>query len=450
MSTPPVPTAKAELLRRAEETSFARRAVELRDLHEALEWCDLNSGDQQAEPHAIPVQQGGDHLTRYGGDVTPDVSELCAVELAVVRQAGVKATQNLMADALDLRHRFPLMWARAQDLVCEVWVLRRVTVLARRLSKEQAALVDRALVEALEQSPGRILRLAEAKIIEADVRGHQERERRAHQIRGVWFPRPRPGEQVEIDGIPGSRRLAARLKPGQADEPEHTVDLIADYLADELAVDPDAELPDRDQLRAEAMAMLADPYAAAAVLDEVRARPGEAMVPKRPGAAKPSRRAVVHVHLDADVLGDQVQGVARVDDLGPVLLGQLAELLGRCDISLAPVIDLRELRSVNAYEHPSSMRRRTELRTVGDVFPHSTHLVGTTPVDHDHPAPYVTSGPPGQTGDLNDAPLTRRHHRAKTHLGFRLRQTGPGSYEWTTPHGVRRVVDRTGTHVPGT
>ncbi|MFC5727799.1 MULTISPECIES: hypothetical protein [Nocardioides] len=147
-------------------------------------------------------------------------------------------------------------------------------------------------------------------------------------------------------------------------------------------------------------------------------------------------------------LAGHAEGVVRVEDLGPLLLGQLAELLGRSDIALAPVIDLRQLASVNAYEHPAAMKTRTELRTVGDVFPHSTHLPGATLVDHDHPVPYEPGGPPGQTGDLNDAPLTRRHHRAKTHHGYTLRQTGPGSYEWTTPHGIRRTVDHTGTHLP--
>lgn len=446
--TRPTGTVKAEFLLRAEQTPFVRRAGELRDLTEALEWCDLNSGDPQSEPGAVPVSMGGDHLTRYGGDGTPDVSELCAVEYAVARQAGVKASQNLMADALDLRHRFPLVWARAQDLVCEVWVLRRITVMARRLTKAQAGFVDAAVVGVLEQSPCRVLAIVEAKVIEADTRAHEDLIRQANSRRGVWFPRPRAGEQLEIDGVPGSRRLAARLKPGQVAELEHIIDLIADHLADEYAADPDAELPTGDQLRAEAMAVLADPYAAAAILDQAQADPAVAVVEKRPGARKPSRAAKVHVHVDADVLAGHADGVVRVEDLGPMLLGQLAELLGRTDITLAPVIDLRHMASVNGYEHPAAMRTRTELRTLGDVFPHSTHTPGASAVDHDHPDAYDPTGPPGQTSDLNDAPLTRRHHRAKTHQGYTLRQTGPGTYEWTTPHGIRRTVDHTGTHLP--
>ncbi len=56
--------------------------------------------------------------------------------------------------------------------------------------------------------------------------------------------------------------------------------------------------------------------------------------------------------------------------------------------------------------------------------------------------------PPGQTGDHNTAPLTRPSHRATTHLGYRLEQLGPYRYRWTTPHGLCRTVDHTGTHGP--
>jgi hypothetical protein len=64
----------------------------------------------------------------------------------------------------------------------------------------------------------------------------------------------------------------------------------------------------------------------------------------------------------------------------------------------------------------------------------------------DHPDPYDPHGPPGQTGDHNAAPLGRRHHRAKTHLGYRPRQLGLARYLWRSPHGLHRLVDATGTH----
>ena len=56
------------------------------------------------------------------------------------------------------------------------------------------------------------------------------------------------------------------------------------------------------------------------------------------------------------------------------------------------------------------------------------------------------SGPPGQTGDDNAGPLSRHPHRAKTHLGYRVTQTGLTEYVWSTPHGLHRLVDESGTH----
>jgi hypothetical protein len=42
-------------------------------------------------------------------------------------------------------------------------------------------------------------------------------------------------------------------------------------------------------------------------------------------------------------------------------------------------------------------------------------------------------------------PLTRRHHRTKTHLGYQVTQLGLGTYRWITPHGLGRLVTTTGT-----
>jgi hypothetical protein len=127
-----------------------------------------------------------------------------------------------------------------------------------------------------------------------------------------------------------------------------------------------------------------------------------------------------------------------------MLLDELTQLLGHARVTLAPVIDLATSISENGYEHPETVKDRTRLRCVGDVFPHARTISRKT--DMDHPDPYDPHGPPGQTGDHNAAPLGRRHHRAKTHLGYRTRQLGLARYLWHSPHGLQRLVDATGTH----
>ena len=65
--------------------------------------------------------------------------------------------------------------------------------------------------------------------------------------------------------------------------------------------------------------------------------------------------------------------------------------------------------------------------------------------DNDAAIPYDDTGPPGQTGTHNSGPLGRRHHRWKTHAGYRARQCGQGRYVWLTPHGLSFLVDHGGT-----
>ena len=74
--------------------------------------------------------------------------------------------------------------------------------------------------------------------------------------------------------------------------------------------------------------------------------------------------------------------------------------------------------------------------------------VGHTGVDNDHPVEYDTHGPPGQTRDANTQPLTRTHHRAKTHLPYQVWIIDTTTKLWRTPNNLWRIVDHHGTHHP--
>jgi hypothetical protein len=260
----------------------------------------------------------------------------------------------------------------------------------------------------------------------------------------VRLSRPRPGDAIDaIDGEPASLRMTLKLPPGTALGFGDTVEGVTNALYEQLTLEEREQIT-RGELQAKAIELLSNPAAAVSFLDQAndpRAEPAPLPRPKK-------QPAVVYVHLSDLVLRGRADGVARVEGIGPMLLEQLAELLQHREIQLQPVIDLSQSRSVNGYEHPTLVKQRTLLRTLGDVFPHSTNL-GYRRLDHDHPTPYVPpdrGGPPGQTGDLNDAPLTRTHHRVKTHKpGYDLRQLGLGAYRWVTPHGLGRLVTPRGT-----
>ncbi|TCC25045.1 HNH endonuclease signature motif containing protein [Kribbella speibonae] len=161
-------------------------------------------------------------------------------------------------------------------------------------------------------------------------------------------------------------------------------------------------------------------------------------------------RHTLYVHLTDRTLatGD---GVLRVEELGPLLAGQLGELLGHGQVVVKPVIDLQDQVSVHGYEIPERIRERVRLRHPVDMFPYGG-AEATRRMDQDHITPYDRTGPPrqagqaGQTGTDNLIPLTRIHHRAKTFGGWRSRRLPSGAVDWVSPHGFRFVVDHTGTH----
>ncbi len=420
-----------------------QREREVDGLRLVLQWADLHSTDP-GEGRVL----GADQLIDLGGEGTPLVQELCWAELAIAREAGLITTKRLAADALDVRHRLPLTWEAVQLHKLPVWVARKVASMSRSLSKDAAGLVDVAVAAAVDQAPNRILSIAEAKVIEADLEAHRARLADDAAQVGVRVSKPRPGDAVDgVDGEPATLRVTLKLQPGTALGFGDTVDEVADMLFDQLSGDERREVT-RGELQAKAVELLSDPHEAAAFLDRAHSPDAQPDDDTLPAPKRKRLPAIVYVHLSDLVLGGRVDGVARVEGIGPMVLEQLAELLSHRDITLQPVIDLNDAHSVNGYEHPTLVKSRTLLRMLGDAFPHSTNA-GYRRLDHDHATPYVPpdrGGPPGQTGDHNDAPLTRTHHRVKTHKpGYELHQLGLGAYRWATPHGLARLVTTTGT-----
>jgi hypothetical protein len=402
-----------------------RRAVEVRELELVLRWADLHAHDPRDEG-GRPVVAGAARLVQLGGAGTPRVLDLAVCELAIARGQHTLAARAWVADGLDLRHRLPGLYAVLREGRVDLWVVRRVASMTRTLGPQAAGLVDRAAVAAVDQGPGRLLSIVEAKVMEADTeqaRAEREAGRRQRYVAVT------PTDEF------GLRTVIAPVVPADAVWLDAMVDRVADAL--EVRRDLVPDLPavvTRDELRSVALGWLAHPEDVLALL---------AGVDEPRGRGAKSRRAIVHVHLHQAAL-EGGSGVARVEEAGPLLATELAGLLGHARITLAPVIDLNETASVNGYEHPERVKDRTHLRTVGEVFPHASTISHRT--DLDHPRPYDPNGPPGQTGDHNAAPLGRRHHRAKTHLPYRCHQLDLGRYLWRSPHGLDRLVDATGTH----
>ena len=83
------------------------------------------------------------------------------------------------------------------------------------------------------------------------------------------------------------------------------------------------------------------------------------------------------------------------------------------------------------------------------VFPFCARPARGCDVDHvieyDHDAEADGRPQPGPTETDNLGALCRFHHRLKTHTAWRYDMVAPGVFEWTSPHGHRYRLDRTGT-----
>ena len=425
---------KAGLLAASSEAVRARRLAEVADLEVLLEWARVHSGEPDINRDA---------LVRLGGEGTPPVQDFCLGEIALARGTGVTATMNATADTLDLVYRLPETWELCKAGKAELSIARRVAKLSRHLPADRVVLVDKAIARIIaHESGGRVLAVAEAKIIEADPGLHQEQVEAERRRRYVSSSR--------TDEF-GLRTVIARVAAGDAVWVEATVARVAEIIS---PLHPDATA---DELRSIAFGWLARPAELLRLLLEHRAPQEELELEPSRATAFPADlldalreadltplapKTVLYVHLHEAAIAAG-RGVARVEALGPVSVAQLCELLCRADLTVKPVLDLSDRIRTTAYEHPESLKERVHLTTNGDYWPFATST--SRRVDYDHPVPYDDTGPPGQTGTHNSGPLGRRHHRWKTHAGYRSRQCGAGRYVWLTPHGLGFVVDHRGT-----
>jgi hypothetical protein len=169
--------------------------------------------------------------------------------------------------------------------------------------------------------------------------------------------------------------------------------------------------------------------------------------------------AVLYLHL-TDMALRTGTGVARLEGVGPVLLDQVKTWLANSRVTVKPVIEPAQMAPVDGYEVPDRLREAVHLMAPADCFPYGSNTGRGLDIDHTIPwqppdgdagcvdadgGPPGGAGPPGLTGIGNLGKLTRRHHRTKTHGGWRVRQPFPGIWIWRSPHGRHYLVDHTGT-----
>lgn len=451
------------------------RRAEADKLALAAHWADLH-----ADEHGVGsgrVLPGSERRVLVGGAGTPEVGEFAAAELAVLLQCSLAAAANLMADALDLRHRLPMLWRLVDEGRVEAWKACQVARRTRSvgLSHAQCLWLDTATTpHVASRAWSAFLDLLDAKVIEADPVAAERRRQAAALERFV-----RTGQSNEF----GLKTIVAKAAAGDVIFFVAMCDRLAQVLALEGDDDP------VDVRRSKAVGILADPARALALLqrfaavdtddpapcepapgdpdepapqapadgEAARGLSGVAPRPMNVDPAKLRPAAVLYVHVSRESLlatvgtGVAAAGVARIEGVGPVTVAQVVELLGHTNVTVKPVIDLDADQPVDGYEVPQRMREQLWLRNPHSVFPWSS--APSRGLDADHTRPYVPpddGGPPGQTTVRNLGMLERRAHRVKTHApGWRHLQLRPGVFLWRTPSGYWFRVDHRGTEPLG-
>ena len=429
---------EAELLDHAEEVSRMQRECEAQVLRIAFQHAVLNN-PETLDPE-ISRLPGRERARRFGGVGTPDVAEFAAASLGARLGISTGSAHSLMADALDLVLRLPQLWRRVEALEVKASYARFVARRTRDLTPDQAGYVDE---RAAEPADGRIPwsrfeDLVTGLVVAGDREGavRKEKENAERQV-------ARPTRSTE-DGMRGF--FVRAPFPVIA-----LLDARVQWIADILASLGDTD--DLDARRVKALAVLADPHQAVALIEtfvQWRDRPEcpleeapEERTGERPELDWPTVMPTVLLHVHA-YSGPEPTSVARVEGHGPVTEAWVREHLGpQARFSVLPVLDVAGQAPVDSYEIPDRHRQAVHLMTPADTFPWGVSTTRTQQIDHTKP--YQHSGPPGQSRVGNYGPMTTFHHRVKTHGGWQVKQPFPGLYVWRDPHGATYVVDNSGT-----
>lgn len=392
----------------------AVRQAEADRLAAAAGLCRVFADTMPANEPAIESQDDG----------VPPIPQYAHLEVAARLGASARTCQGLLADAHTLHHRFPHLWQRVQALDVPSWTARKVTQWCAELSQDETTWVDQQLADRPIDgwTQARLRRLVDGLCTIAAPQLAAQKIAAAPDRHRVWIGPADPDLTSE---------LWARIDATDARYLHDTISRIAQAYADQGDHSP------LGQRRARALGLLAFPARVLALLR------GNDPAATNTDTNKLLPTARIYVHTTPQVLAAG-QGTARIEDIGPVPLEHIKDLLADHRIQIQPVIDLAGMTPADSYEIPRRIREAVVLRNPTEVFPGSSRAARGC--DLDHTIPYIPGGPPGQTRPGNLGPLTRTVHRAKTHADWQLRQPVPGVFYWISPLGYRYRVDPTGTH----
>lgn len=390
------------------------------------------------------------------GDGTPDVAEGAVAELGMETRMSPGQAKALIEDALNLRHRFPLIWERIHSWRLPAWQARPVAQKTSGLTTSRARTIDLHLAGQLGNvSNARLQNLLDAEMVLVDRENRERQAKQAAEQRAVRFGRPDQNNLVDV---------WARVPASGALHMDGALDRLADILIARRDHLPDGVpvhgAQNKDSWRPVAARLsINNPALALQLLMEDQqpnlfegqnAKEVEeltARMVKRIDATKLMPTETLHIHIGAEAFAKPEGSIARAEKIGPALLSTVRSWLGEaCKVRVQPIIDVAGIAPVDRSETPDRMRDALLARTPASAFPWSSSLNRTNDLDHTIPSVPIPAGPPGQTGLHNLGPLARGEHRPRTFGRMKIRQPLPGTYVWRTRFGRVLIVNDSGTH----
>ncbi len=444
----------------------------------------------QTYRHQIPTDK-----VQLAGEGTGLVDDFACLELAAALHRSVDSVTPQVVELLNLETRLPRLWEITVACGVPVWLARRIARVTGDLTLRKALWVDATIAPFTTRlGPGRLLTFVEALVVEADPAAAEER----------WAARNSTKVEIGVMGRDGLRDIYGWLTAADATYLDAALEQLSSILAGQGSAETAAER------RATALGILATPARALSLIQQSIHQPGlptldepdegrhlvtvpeeqpelaEAESRRAAATVLPDRderhdghgprspfgcaghscgtitvpperlvpKATLIIHLSDDTLTTGV-GIGRCEQLGPLTIAQITELLGHSRVEVRPVFNPDGIIGVDDYEIPAPMRRAVLQRHRFEVFPYSTRTTGSLDLDHTRPYRWGDAWTPGQTDPDNLGPLRRKPHRAKTRAGWRLAQHEPGTFTWISPLGRRYFVTPAGLtndyqHAPGT
>ncbi|MFI6678408.1 hypothetical protein ACIBG1_26880, partial [Kribbella sp. NPDC050469] len=133
---------------------------------------------------------GRERAIVLGGEGCPEIAEFAPAEFGAMIGISAGAAADFIGQALALRHRLPLTWARVQSGQATPWKARKIATACLDLSEDAARTVDHRVAKVVDTlTPGRLDRIVEAAKKHADPEAARAKAAERARERGVYLGR---------------------------------------------------------------------------------------------------------------------------------------------------------------------------------------------------------------------------------------------------------------------